>query len=112
MYENESVFDKFEVNASPCGNYLLTGSYNNNGHIIDIEGTNNSTLDVVFGNKRGKLASKTRQYNGKKLPALGDGSPDLKKKSLLNVYHPHENIIAVANHNCIFIYNQEKKLKH
>jgi len=112
LYENESVFDKFEVNASPCGNYLLTGSYNNNGHVIDIEGGSNSTVDAVFGNKRGKVSSKIRQYNGKKLPSLGDGSPDLKKKALLNAYHPTENIIAVANHNCIFIFNQEKKLKH
>lgn len=112
LYENESVFDKFEVNASPCGNYLLTGSYNSNAHIIDIEGTNNSTLEAVFGNKRGKPAAKTRQYNGKKLPSLGDGAPDLKKKALLNCWHPSENVIAVANHNCIFIFNQEKKLKH
>jgi len=112
LYENESVFDKFEVNASPCGNFLLTGSYNNNAHIIDIEGTNNATVDAAFGNKRGKVASRPRKYNGRKLPPLGDVTPDLKKKSLLNTYHPFENIIAVASHNCIFVYNQEKKLKH
>lgn len=110
LYENESVFDKFEVNASPCGNYVLTGSYNNNAHIMDIEATNNSTVEAVFGNKRGKIAAKTRQYNGKKLHSLG-GTPDLKKKCLLNTWHPYENIIAAANHNCIFIFNQEKK-KH
>lgn len=112
LYENESVFDKFEVNASPCGNYLLTGAYNGNAHVIDIEATNNSTLEAAFGNKRGKTASKQREYKGKKLPSLGEGAPDLKKKSLLNAWHPSENIIAAANHNCIFIYNQEKKLKH
>jgi hypothetical protein len=112
LYENESVFDKFEVNASPCGNYLLTGSYNNNGHVIDIEGTSNSTVEAVFGNKRGKISAKTRQYNGKKLHSLGEGAPDLRKKVLLNSWHPIENIIAVANHNCIFIFNQEKKIKH
>lgn len=109
MYENESVFDKFEVNSSPCGNYLLTGAYNNNAHVIDIEATNNCTVEAVFGNKRGKIAAKTRQYSGKKLPALDSSTPDLKKKALLNAWHPSENIIAVANHNCIFIYNQEKK---
>jgi serine/threonine-protein phosphatase 2A regulatory subunit B len=112
LYENESVFDKFEVNASPCGNYLLTGSYNNNGHVIDIEGSKNGTIDAIFGNKRGKVAAKTREYKGKKLPSLGEGAPDLKKKCLLNAWHPFENIIAVANHNCIFVYNIEKQIKH
>lgn len=109
LYENESVFDKFEVNASPCGNYLITGAYNSNAHVIDIEATNNSTVEAVFGNKRGKNSAKVRQYTGKKLAALDSGAPDLKKKALLNSWHPSENIIAVANHNCIFIFNQEKK---
>lgn len=111
LYENESVFDKFEVNASHCGNYLITGSYNNNAHVIDIEGTNNSTVEAIFGNKRGKVSAKTRHYTGKKLASLGEGAPDLKKKVLLNAWHPSENIIAAANHNCIFIFNQEKS-KH
>ena len=88
--------------------YLL-GRINSNAHIIDVEATNNSTIEAVFGNKRGKTAAQVRQYNGKKLPALDSGTPDLKKKVLLNDWHPSENIIAVANHHCIFIFNQEKK---
>lgn len=36
VYENETIFDKFDLQVSPCGNYALTGSYNSNVHIIDL----------------------------------------------------------------------------
>ena len=35
MVENESIFDKFSINASSDGRSLLTGSYNNTFHLVD-----------------------------------------------------------------------------
>ena len=110
LYESESVFDKFQINCSSDGKQIITGAYNNNAHIIDIDGRSNTSIEAIFGNKRGKPCGVVRNYKGKKLPAVEGGSaPDLKKKVILNAWHPSENIIACANHNCIFIFNEEKK---
>ena len=35
LYENESIFDRFNVASSPDSNFLCTGLYNGNFHIID-----------------------------------------------------------------------------
>lgn len=110
LYEAESVFDKFKLQVSPDGSNVVTGAYNSNAHIINLEGKVNTTLDAVFGNKRGKVCSKIREYNGKKIsPLSGASAPDLKKKVILSCWHPRDNIVGVANHNCIFLFNQEKK---
>lgn len=42
MFENDCIYDKFKICGSPDGNQILTGSYNNNFHLIDLmDGTNN-----------------------------------------------------------------------
>lgn len=40
MIENECIFDKFKLAVSPDSNTILTGNYNNNFHLIDVDGTN------------------------------------------------------------------------
>ena len=98
------------MKVSPDGKTIIPGAYNNNSHIIDMEGKHNTTIEAVFGNKRGKPCGVVRNYKGKKLlPTENGGVADLKKKVVLNCWHPTENINATANHNCIFIFNQEKK---
>ena len=67
LYEAEAFFDKFHLNHSPCGWYALTGAYSNLGAIIDLEGKFNVNLEAAFGNKRGKLCSKYREYVARKL---------------------------------------------
>ena len=110
LYEEDSIYDKFFCDVSPDNNYLLTGSYNRNGHVIDIAGTNNSTLQTNFDMKRGKTAGKVRKYsNNKKLAALDTGDIDFKKKILYGCWSPVENIAALAFRNCIFLYYDKKK---
>lgn len=53
-YENETIFDKFDLQISPDSKFLLTGAYNSNAHVIDLEKSTNSTIDVKFMDKRGK----------------------------------------------------------
>lgn len=36
VYESESIFDKFDMQVSPNGQHILTGSYNANAHVIDL----------------------------------------------------------------------------
>lgn len=42
VYENESIFDKFDLDISPDSSMLLTGSYNSDAHIVDIANNNNT----------------------------------------------------------------------
>lgn len=71
LYEEDSIYDKFFMDASPCGSYVLTGAYNKSAHIIDITGSHNFTLDAKFDMIRGKAGGKTRKYQtNKRLQAL------------------------------------------
>lgn len=35
LYENESIFDKFDLCSSPDSNIIITGNYNNSFHLFD-----------------------------------------------------------------------------
>lgn len=113
LYDSEHIFDKFELKCSPCSKYMFTGSYNGNFHIIDVEGTQNMTNEASFNNKRGKPCGDLRYYGGKKLqPIPGSGPTDFSKRVLQGAWHPTENIVAAAQHNCIYLFNEEKKGHH
>jgi hypothetical protein len=106
LYEEDSIYDKFFMDVSPCNNYMVTGSYNSSGHVVDINGDTNTTVQAQFDMKRGKPMGKARKYTAnKKLPALdGHGAIDFKKKIINGCWHPKENTIALAFRNCIFLY--------
>lgn len=71
LYEEDSIYDKFFLDVSPCNNYLLTGGYNKSGHVIDLNFTHNNSLEARFEMKRGKQAGKLRKYGpSKKLGPL------------------------------------------
>ena len=48
LYEEDSIYDKFFLDVSPCNNYVMTGAYNKNGHIIDINAGSNVTVHANF----------------------------------------------------------------
>jgi hypothetical protein len=107
LYEDDSFYDKFFLDVSPCGRFMMTGAYNRQGHIIDINGCSNVTMRTNFDIKRGKVVGKVRKYGkNKKLSALeGDnGALDFKKKVLTGAWHPKENTVALVYRNCIFLY--------
>ena len=92
------------MDISPCCNYLLTGAYNNNGHIIDIHGNNNVTIDASFSRKNGKTQGKVRKYGAKlKLSPLEEHTNPLKYKINKGAWNPKENCIALVNRNCLFL---------
>ena len=37
VYESETIFDKFDLQISPDSRLVLTGAYNSNFHVIDLE---------------------------------------------------------------------------
>lgn len=41
MYENDCIYDKFQVTGSNDNSSIITGNYNNNFHIVDLlDGSN------------------------------------------------------------------------
>lgn len=77
VYENEAIFDKFDMVVSPNGKFVLTGSYNSNAHVIDVNNQSNCSIDVKFMDKRGKNVGNHRLYKGKRLiqqSSIGSGS--------------------------------------
>ena len=114
VYEQETIFDKFDLQLSPDSNLILTGAYNSNVHVIDVQRGTNCAIDVRFLEKRGKNVGQMRTYRGKRLqgPLLGvNGEPqkiDMGNKITLGTWHPTENIFAVGKHNSLFIYTEKR----
>ena len=68
------------MDISPCNQYLATGSYNNSGHVIDINGSYNVSIPTNFNIQRGKQQGVTKKYNANKKMSLVEQSIDFKKK--------------------------------
>lgn len=54
VYENERIFDKFDLQVSPDSRMVLTGSYHSQAHVLDLQRRINTTIDVRYMDKRGK----------------------------------------------------------
>ena len=99
LYENEAIFDKFSVSASPCGNYFLTGLFNNNFHISDIAGQNNLQFELDFNKKT------TLKHIPKKFYEPLGSTYNFTRKVLRSAWHPTENLVACASLNSLFVYS-------
>jgi len=114
VYESEMIFDKFDLQVSPNSRILVTGSYNANIHLIDVETQTNVTIDVKFMDKRGKSVGDLRYYKGKRVVgslknAYGDSIiNDMSQKITLGTFHPTENIFAVARSNSLYVYSEKR----
>lgn len=42
MFENDCIFDRFDISMSKDSNTILTGNYNNNFHAIDLNDLSNT----------------------------------------------------------------------
>ncbi|KAK9357159.1 WD40-repeat-containing domain protein [Lipomyces starkeyi] len=136
-YDNDSIFDKFEVVLSGDGKSVMTGSYNNNFMIYpNATDTDAEETEVVlqadksaFKAKRVGVAAPIgrgqtgRHGNGS--PGLRGSSPsgrtgmtsgmntvrrenddiDFNKKILHMSWHPHEDSIAIAATNNLFVFS-------
>jgi serine/threonine-protein phosphatase 2A regulatory subunit B len=133
-YENDAIFDKFEVVFSGDGKSVMTGSYNNNFMIYpnavnkdqDAEDTeillqaDKSAFKAkkvgvptsIGGGAGGGLRNKNRSRP--QSPARGlnmikrDAEFDVIdfKKNILHLsWHPHENSIAIAATNNLFVFS-------
>jgi serine/threonine-protein phosphatase 2A regulatory subunit B len=121
-YENDSIFDKFEVVFSGDGSNVMTGSYNNNFMIYPSD-PEQETEVVLQADKSAFKAKKvgvptpinSTSPNGSKKGSGRAGSPagqgsrmrketdadqiDFNKKILHMSWHPFEDSIAIAATN-------------
>lgn len=118
-YENDSIFDKFEVVFSGDAENVMTGSYNNNFMIYPTEEQKDTEIVLqadksAFKAKKVGVPTPMSKGNGKKAGSRS-GSPagpgsrmkketdadqiDFNKKILHMSWHPFEDSIAIAATN-------------
>jgi len=97
MFENDCIFDKFAVSASPDGNTFFTGNYNNAFHLIDADGTN-TQYELNF--KKSTMAKPMVPGKGAAISKM-----DYTRKVLAGDFNSKRNMVAVAALNCFFIYS-------
>ncbi|KAM0928854.1 hypothetical protein ACQ4PT_002032 [Festuca glaucescens] len=114
LYENDSIFDKFECCQSGDGLRVATGSYSNifrvfncgagDGEVTTLEATRNPTRRQTQNPAR-PVRSMTRNVRRENTGIDANGnSYDLSTKLLHLAWHPAENLIACAAANSLYMY--------
>lgn len=123
-YENDSIFDKFEVVFSGDAKNVMTGSYNNNFMIyptdpdkdlevvlqadksafkakkVGVPTPINSSAGATNGRKSGSRAGSPGPGQGQRMRKETDADQiDFNKKILHMSWHPYEDSIAIAATN-------------
>lgn len=114
-YENDAIFDKFEVQFSGDSKSVMTGSYNNNFMIYQNSVSPEcSTLEqenekeVILQADKSAFRVKKSNNKRKNLSMLNKFDPDSIdfKKSVLHLsWHPTENSVAIAATNNLYIFS-------
>lgn len=126
-YENDSIFDKFEVVFSGDAENVMTGSYNNNFMIYPTEESKDTEIVLqadksAFKAKKVGVPTPMNKGNGKKAGSRS-GSPagpgsrmkketdadqiDFNKKILHMSWHPFEDSIAIAATNNVSLHSSD-----
>ncbi len=99
LYENEAIFDKFSISSSPCGNYFLTGLFNNNFHVSDVTGQRNLQFELNFNKQT------VSKHIAKKFYEPLGPNYNFNRKVLKSAWHPTQNIVGIACLNSLFLYH-------
>jgi len=101
LYENDSIFDKFEVYISSDGSKIVTGSYNNMCYIYDWEKDLVTSIDA----NKNAPAAKIKTTPIPQKPAAGSFDFwDYGKKCLHLGLHPAGDVLAIGASNNLFLY--------
>ena len=100
LYENDSIFDKFECCMSGDGSHVATGTYLNSFRIFDTidRGTDlnlEATKDPMRLHGGGATLDVDAPVN----------SPDFAEKLLHLTWHPQEHVIAAAASNSLYMFH-------
>lgn len=99
LYENDCIFDKFDLSLSPDSQYCITGIFDNKFHVTDLTSYNNTQFELNF--KRKTLFRSITKNFYEQIPS----SFDVTKKVLKTAWNPVSNCIVAASLNCLFFYN-------
>ncbi|EEB05510.1 protein phosphatase regulatory subunit Pab1 [Schizosaccharomyces japonicus yFS275] len=127
LYENDCIFDKFECIFSGDGKHVLSGSYSNNFGIYptDVSYTGDEGQIVLQADKSAFKARKNAgaaskmsimkdyDWTSRNNNAMGTASAgldpdtlDYNKKILHASWHPHEDSVAIAATNNLFVFSR------
>ncbi|KAL6756775.1 WD40-repeat-containing domain protein [Haematococcus lacustris] len=113
LYENDSIFDKFDCCMNGKGDAIATGSYNNMFRVFGTWNSADLTLEASRDPMRKRLTtpSKANRFairkNGVGKRGAGDGAEagtDYASKLLHLAWHPEANVIAAAASNSLYMY--------
>jgi len=102
LYENDSIFDKFECNFGPNGQHAVTGGYNNMFQIYELGGKGNKQILEATKSNPNKLNKK--KGSKKRGEDINPDTVDFNKKLLHVAWHPRDNLLAVGASNNMFIF--------
>ncbi|PWA75007.1 protein phosphatase 2A regulatory subunit PR55 [Artemisia annua] len=122
LYNNDTIFDKFDCCISGDGSHFATGSYSNHMRIFSngvgseegttVEASRNSyrkrQQQATSRPRRSSLTNLTRgfyrQGNDVSDTGINEFSCDLNSKLLHLAWHPKTNMIACSTGNSLFMY--------
>ncbi|XP_037780529.1 serine/threonine-protein phosphatase 2A 55 kDa regulatory subunit B alpha isoform isoform X2 [Penaeus monodon] len=110
LYENDCIFDKFECCWSGNDSAIMTGSYNNFFRMFDRTTKRDVTLEASRETAKPRTLLKPRKVctaGKRKKDEISVDCLDFNKKILHTAWHPHENIIAVAATNNLYIFQDK-----
>ena len=133
LYHRDAIFDKFECEVSPCGNYILTGSYNNSFHVhhrlgltqgsyTEIAKSISRKKQLLQARQKGSLQShqmvtgagalmdtdRNRNPDNNWIDGMGPNNNepiDFDKKVLHLSWHPNRDTVAIAGMNRLYFYS-------
>ncbi|KAF5841886.1 PP2A-twin subunit [Dunaliella salina] len=113
LYENDSIFDKFDCCINGKGDAICTGSYNNMFKVFGVNNGVDLTLEASRDPMRKRLQtpSKTNRFairnkaSGKRTPVdHAELGTDYASKLLHLAWHPEADVIAAAASNSLYMY--------
>lgn len=102
LYETDCIFDKFNVSFSPDGKRVVTGTYNNEFAIWDVNGDLVSSIDLVDADRSFdalrdiEMVVEAGVENRNVIQA--------GKKILRCIYHPIDDSLAVVGQTGLFLF--------
>jgi serine/threonine-protein phosphatase 2A regulatory subunit B len=121
LYENDALFDKFEIAINNNGNLLLSGAYDNCFLLYDLETDTFTYVELpIVGSGGGQTyasypryqlrqnATNSKKQKHSKRSTSNADAIDFTKKVLHVAWHPRENTLATVSNNNLFLYSHIK----
>ncbi|KAL5471606.1 hypothetical protein EMCRGX_G029735 [Ephydatia muelleri] len=111
LYENDSIFDKFECGWNGSDKKIITGTYNNFFRIFDRQTKDDycyeasrdmTTLGQILRHKKVTTTGRKRRDE------VMVENLDYTRKILHAAWHPTDNILAIAATNNLYLFHEQQ----